>query len=152
MPMASRAWSAMWWWRRAAGAGWPAAIEPHRGSRRAKLLPPQLRRLLDPVEPFQRENRIRQLVGAAVQDRARQGQKLLLHHYRVRERIGFAGRIGIEPLVHAVVGGDGDARAERMATADLQAIVLYHVEFFREHIDRGVTKPVVVIPAEAALV
>ena len=45
-----------------------------------------------------------------------------------------------------------DARAERMGAADLEAIVLHHVELVGERIDRGVAEPVVIVPAEAALV
>src|SRR5258708_26323148 len=54
--------------------------------------------------------------------------------------------------MHAVVGGDGDAGAERMAATDLETIVLHHVESIREGIHGGVAEPCVVVPAEAALV
>ena len=54
--------------------------------------------------------------------------------------------------MHAVVGGDGDAGAERMGAADLEAIVLHHVELVGQRIDGGVAEPLVIVPAEAALV
>ena len=54
--------------------------------------------------------------------------------------------------MHAIVGGDADARAERMAAADLEPVVLHHVEFVRQRIDRGIAELVVIVPAEAALV
>src|SRR6201981_4070374 len=54
--------------------------------------------------------------------------------------------------MHAVFGGDGDARAEGMLAADLEPVVLHDVELVGERVDRGITKPVVIVPAEAALV
>src|SRR5438094_10169718 len=52
-----------------------------------RLLPSQLRRLLDAIEPLQREDRVRKLVGAVLKDRTRQGQEFLLHRGCVRERV-----------------------------------------------------------------
>ena len=49
------------------------------------LLPSQLRRLRDAIKSFQREDRIRKLVRAAVQHRAGEGEEFLLHRLRVRE-------------------------------------------------------------------
>src|ERR1700675_4165087 len=49
------------------------------------LLPAQLRGRLDAVEPLERQDRIRKLIGAAVEHRAGQRQKLLLHRLRVRK-------------------------------------------------------------------
>src|SRR3954466_3006026 len=54
--------------------------------------------------------------------------------------------------MHAVLCGDLDARAERMAAADLELIVLHHVELVGERVDRGVAEPVVIIPPERALI
>src|SRR6266576_6077041 len=54
--------------------------------------------------------------------------------------------------MHALVGYDADARTEGMAAADLKPIVLHHVEFVGEGVDRGIAKPTVIVPAEAALV
>jgi len=51
-----------------------------------------------------------------------------------------------------IIGGDGDARAERMGAADLEAIVLHDVELVGERIDRGITELVVIVPAETTLV
>src|SRR6185369_532915 len=45
----------------------------------AALLAPEMGRGADAVEALQRQNGIRQLVGAAVEHRTRQRQKLLLH-------------------------------------------------------------------------
>src|SRR4029077_13068098 len=64
----------------------------------------------------------------------------------------LTGGIGIKPLVYAVVGGDADARAEGVSAADLETIVLHHVELVGERIDRGIAEPRVIVPAEAALV
>src|SRR4051812_12103118 len=69
---------------------------PLDAGRRSALLPPELRGLLDAIEPLQRQDRIRQLIGAAVQHRAGERQELLLHRLRVRKRIRLAGRVGIE--------------------------------------------------------
>src|SRR5258708_12788207 len=54
--------------------------------------------------------------------------------------------------MHAVVGGDGDAGAERMAATDLETIVLHHVESIREGIHGGVAEAWVVVPGEGGLV
>src|ERR1700746_519375 len=54
--------------------------------------------------------------------------------------------------MHAVIGRDRDARAKWMAAADLEAVVLHHVEFVGESIDRSVAKALVIVPAEAALI
>src|SRR6266851_2258523 len=54
--------------------------------------------------------------------------------------------------MHAVVGYDADARPEGVAAANLKAIVLHHVEFVGECVDRGVTKPSIIVPAEAPLI
>jgi len=43
-------------------------------------------------------------------------------------------------------------RAEWMGAANLKPIVLYHVEFVRQRVDRGVAQPRVIVPAEAALI
>src|SRR5882757_9241978 len=62
-----------------------------------------MRGFLDAVESFQGEDRVGELVGAAVQHRAGEGQEFLRHRLRVRKRSRFAGGIGVEPLMHAVV-------------------------------------------------
>src|SRR5436305_15303481 len=54
--------------------------------------------------------------------------------------------------MNAVIGGDRNPRAERMAAADLEAIVLHDVETVGQRVDRGVAEPVIIVPAEAALV
>jgi len=54
--------------------------------------------------------------------------------------------------VHAVVGGDADARAEGVSAADLETVVLHHVELVGERIDGGVAEPVVIVPAKTALI
>src|ERR1700676_1259609 len=54
--------------------------------------------------------------------------------------------------MYAVVGGDADARAKGMAAADFETIVLHHVELVRQCIAAGVAKPLVIVPAEAALI
>src|SRR5216683_4097582 len=105
MPTACPGSSATWSPPSAARARSPPGI-------RRRLLPAELRRGGNAIESLQRENRIRQLVGAAVQHRAGQRQELLRHRLCIRERIRLAGGIGIEPLVHAVVGDNADARAE----------------------------------------
>src|ERR1019366_5926639 len=79
-------------------------------------------------------------------------EEFLRHRLRVRERIRLAGWVGIKPFVHAVVRGDTDARAKRVAAADLEAIVLHDVELVRQRIDRGLAKPLVIVPAETALI
>src|SRR3981189_2397261 len=99
---------------------------------KAVLLPPKLRRLLDAVESFQRENRVRELLGAAIQHWAGKRQEFLRHRLRIRERIRLAGGIGMKPFMHAVIGRDADARAEGMAAAGFEAIVLYDVELVGE--------------------
>src|SRR5438105_13609726 len=58
----------------------------------------------------------------------------------------------MEPLVNAVIGGDGDAGAERMSAADLETVVLHHVEAIRQRIHAGIAQPCIVVPAEPALV
>ena len=63
------------------------------------------------IESLQRQDRIRKLVGAAVQHRAGKGEEFLRHRLRVGKRGGLARGIGIEPLMHAVVGGDAETRA-----------------------------------------
>ena len=50
-----------------------------------ELLPAQLRGLGDAIESLQREDRIRELVGAAVEDRAGQREEFLLNSLRVRK-------------------------------------------------------------------
>src|SRR6185295_2523301 len=62
------------------------------------LLPSEARCSLDPVEALQRQNGVRQLVGAAVEHWPRQGQKLLLHRLRIRDRRRLAGRVGMKPF------------------------------------------------------
>src|SRR4051794_25004718 len=49
------------------------------------LLPPQLRGRLDAVESLKRQDRVGELIGAAVQHRAGEGKEFLLHRLRVRE-------------------------------------------------------------------
>jgi hypothetical protein len=39
-----------------------------------------------------------------------------------------------------------------MGTADFEAVVLHHVELVGERVDRLVAEPVVIVPAEMALV
>src|SRR6266404_8894567 len=58
----------------------------------------------------------------------------------------------MKPLMHAVVSYDADARTEGVAAADLKAIVLHHVEFVGEGVDCGIAQPLVIVPAEAALI
>src|SRR5487761_2156623 len=58
----------------------------------------------------------------------------------------------MDPLVHAVVGGDADARAKGMAAAGIEAIVLHDVELVRQRVDRGLAKPLAIVPAESALI
>jgi CubicO group peptidase (beta-lactamase class C family) len=53
--------------------------------RRSALLPPQTRRRLDPVECLQRQDRVGEFFGAAMQHRTGQLQKFLLHRLRIRE-------------------------------------------------------------------
>ena len=62
-------------------------IEPDRDlhQKQRALLPSQLRGLGDAIESLQREDRIRELVGAAVQHRAGERQEFLLHRLRIRE-------------------------------------------------------------------
>ncbi len=61
----------------------------------AASLPPQLRAaFLDAIEPLEREDRIGELVGAAVQHRAGEREEFLLHRLCVRKRIRLAGGIG----------------------------------------------------------
>src|SRR4051812_28645754 len=67
----------------------------------AELLPAELGGLLDAVKPLQRQDRIRQLVGAAVQYGTGQRQEFLLHRLGVRESGGLAGGIGVEAFMHA---------------------------------------------------
>ena len=50
--------------------------------------------------------------------------------------------------MHAVVRGDADAGAEGMGAADLEPVVLHHVELVRERIDRGIPQAAVIVPAE----
>ena len=104
------------------------------------LLPSKMRRGGDTVEAFQRQDRVGKLVGAALQYRAGQRQEFLLHRLRVRERGRLARRVGMEPFMHAVIGGDADPRAERMGAADFEAIVLHHVELVRQCTHRGVAQ------------
>src|SRR6185437_6449271 len=61
-------------------------------------------------------------------------------------------RVDVEPLVYAIARGDGDARAEGVRAADFEPVVLHNVEFIGERIDRGIPKPLVVVPAEATLI
>ena len=39
-----------------------------------------------------------------------------------------------------------------MGAADLKAVVLHHVELVGQCIDRGIAEPLVIVPAEAALI
>jgi len=51
----------------------------------AALLPSEMRRGGDAIETLQGEDRVGELVGALLQHRAGERQKLLLHRLRVRE-------------------------------------------------------------------
>src|SRR6185312_5918445 len=120
---------------------------PAGGARRAglvgttSLLPPELRGLRNPIEAFEREDRVGELLGTAVQHGTRQRQELLLHRLCVGEGVRLAGRVDVEPLVYAIARGDGDARAEGVRAADFEPVVLHNVEFIGERIDRGIPKP-----------
>src|SRR3954453_12907441 len=103
-----------------------------KGSPISPLLPAQLGRLADPIESFQREDRVRQPVGAAIQDRAGKRQEFLRHCLCVRERVRLAGGIGMHPLVHAGISCNADARAEWMAAADLETILPDPPKFLRQ--------------------
>src|ERR1700739_5073834 len=58
----------------------------------------------------------------------------------------------MKPLMHAVGGGDAPPRPKRMAGADLETIVLHDVELVGQRVDRDVAEPLVIIPAETALI
>src|SRR3569833_1034500 len=111
---------------------------------------PELGGLRNVVEPLQRQDRLGKVLRTRLQHRAGEGEKLLAHRLRSRERGRLAGGIVVQPLVHAVLGGDRNPGAERMGAADLQTVVLHAVELVGERIDRGVAAPAVVILAEAA--
>src|SRR6185437_11764140 len=91
------------------------------------LLPAQLRRLLDAIKTLQRQDRISKLIGAAVQDRAGERQKFLLHRLRVGERTRLARGVEEQPLMGAVIGGDADPRAERVGAANFEPVVLHDI-------------------------
>src|SRR5262249_42033983 len=76
------------------------------------LRPPQLGCLRHAPEALQRKDRIRQLIGAAVQHRAGQRQEFLLHGLRIRERARLSGWVDMQPLMHAVIARDRNPRAE----------------------------------------
>src|SRR4051812_45408792 len=55
--------------------------------------------------------------------------------------------------MHGIVsGGDGNARAEGMAAAGFEALVLHDIELVGQGVDGGVAEAVIVIPAEPALI
>jgi hypothetical protein len=51
----------------------------------AVLLPPEFGRFADPIEAFQAQDRVRKLIGAAIQYRAGKRQEFLRHRVRIRE-------------------------------------------------------------------
>src|SRR5690348_8974492 len=92
------------------------------------LSPPELSCLRDAIEALERQDGVRKLFGTAIQHRSGEGNELLLHCLPIGERVRLARRVGVQPLMHPVVGGDGDACAERVAAAGLKAVVLHDVE------------------------
>src|ERR1700748_3761464 len=84
--------------------------------------------LLDAVEPFEGKNRVGELIGASVEHGTREGEKLLRHRLRIGEGSWLPRGVVMVTLVHPVIGGDAHPSPERMLAADLQTIVLYHVE------------------------
>ena len=115
-------------------------------------MPSELGRLSDAVEPFQRQDRVRKLIGTAVENGARQRQEFLRHGLRIRKRGRLAGRIGINAFMHTIFGRDADAGAERMRAANFQPVILHDVELIGERIDGRAAELVVIVPTKAALV
>src|SRR5258708_15953519 len=118
---------------------------------RRALLPSQMRGLLDAIESFQREDRVGELVGAAVQHRAGEGQEFLRHRLRVRKRSRLAGRIGVEPPIHGVVGVNSDAPAERRAAAEFKAGALHALHFFPPTLNLVSAPPFATLPPSPPL-
>src|ERR1700712_2279623 len=100
-----------------------------------------MRGLLHAVEAFQREDRLRQLIGAAVQYRTGQRQEFLRHRLRVRERAWLAGRGGMERAGAAVLGGVRSGGPERRGGAVWEPVVLHHVELVGKRVQGGVAEP-----------